>query len=168
MAVTGDGGMGAEPDAQQSFHARARRYCELLEALGRDEPTDARQLASALGELYAAATQLPHRSPADVATEPAAPPDSTAVRHALQAVFGELDRYWTVFDPGHRDEPVEASLADDLADVYSDVKQGLMVLDETGDMDEATWHWRDSFWSHWGRHATEALRAMHNRTQESG
>lgn len=58
------------------------------------------------------------------------------------------------------EEPLTGDLADDLADVYRDLKPGL-VLYEGGHIDEAVWHWNFHFNIHWGRHAAEALYAMH-------
>jgi hypothetical protein len=49
---------------------------------------------------------------------------------------------------------------DDLADVWLDIECGLELFDR-GDRDAAAWHWHLMFKSHWGRHATAALYALH-------
>jgi hypothetical protein len=57
------------------------------------------------------------------------------------------------------EEPVVADLADDLADIWRDVKSGLLLYD-SGEMESAVWHWSNDFSFHWGHHATAALYAL--------
>ena len=60
--------------------------------------------------------------------------------------------------------PAEAAipgdLADDLLDVYLDLKEGVATFD-AGYPRHAVWLWRFGFEVHWGHHATSALRALH-------
>jgi hypothetical protein len=51
---------------------------------------------------------------------------------------------------------------EDLCDTWVDVHWGLEMLDVGADTSEAyaSHHWRMMFSCHWGRHATEALRAL--------
>jgi hypothetical protein len=51
-------------------------------------------------------------------------------------------------------------VADDLADIYRDIKNGLW-LHENRHSTEAIWEWKHSFNTHWGRHAVGALHALH-------
>lgn len=51
-------------------------------------------------------------------------------------------------------------LADDLADVFADVAQGLRLFDR-GHVDDAVWSWRFALGTHWGEHATSAIRVLH-------
>ena len=39
--------------------------------------------------------------------------------------FDELDVYWTFFDPPEREEPASRSLANDIAEIYLDLKDTL-------------------------------------------
>ncbi len=73
-----------------------------------------------------------------------------------------FNHYSTFFSPAklHEEEPVVGDLADDLADMYRDIKAGLSLYDR-GHRTEAVWAWRYSFQIHWGRHATNALYALH-------
>jgi hypothetical protein len=55
-------------------------------------------------------------------------------------------------------------LADDLADIYRDIKPGLRAWDteEEGYLDEVVFDWKlPHFGSHWGIHAVGAMRALH-------
>ena len=51
-------------------------------------------------------------------------------------------------------------LADDVADIYRDLSAGLALVD-AGHALEAQWELRFSFLTHWGRHASGAIRALH-------
>jgi hypothetical protein len=74
-----------------------------------------------------------------------------------------LSGYWDVFDPLKEEEkePVFTTLADDLADIYRDVKENFSLY-EAGYIHEAVWQWRFNFLIHWGQHLTGAQRAMHS------
>jgi hypothetical protein len=84
---------------------------------------------------------------------------------SLKALLGRLDLYWEVFDPGElsTDDPMHGSLADDLADIYSDLGKGLeQVPDPPKSIPEQDiWNWRFTFYSHWGHHLLDTLRAIH-------
>jgi hypothetical protein len=51
-------------------------------------------------------------------------------------------------------------IADDLADVWRDLKPGLELY-ESNDLAAAAAEWQFGFEFHWGRHATAALYALH-------
>ena len=56
-------------------------------------------------------------------------------------------------------EPVETTLADDVADIWRDVKEAIeAVRRKFATADE--WGWRADFESHWARHARDALVAV--------
>jgi hypothetical protein len=71
-----------------------------------------------------------------------------------------VEGYWDVFDPLKETESLWNSLADDLADIYRDIKECLLLFD-AGQVDEAVWQWRFNFLIHWGHHLTGAQRAIH-------
>jgi hypothetical protein len=55
--------------------------------------------------------------------------------------------------------PVGGDVHDDLADIYGDLWHGLQALDK-GDGVYAVSHWRDSYFQHWGHHASSAIYAI--------
>ncbi|HWW62252.1 MAG TPA: DUF5063 domain-containing protein, partial [Thermoanaerobaculia bacterium] len=57
------------------------------------------------------------------------------------------------------EEPVVADLADDLADVWRDVKAGLLLF-RSGNRPTAAWQWRFLFEAHWAHHASAAIYAL--------
>jgi hypothetical protein len=67
-----------------------------------------------------------------------------------------------VFDPFvlPPEEPVVGSIADDVADIYGDVVGGLVEY-EASRTAQAVWEWKFQLRSHWGRHATDAMYALH-------
>ena len=73
-----------------------------------------------------------------------------------------LDLYSEVYSPiAASDEgPVTGSLADDVTDIYRDIATGLRAY-ERGDHAGAVWEWSFGLHSHWGAHATSAIRALH-------
>ena len=78
-----------------------------------------------------------------------------------------LTTYWDVFNPLTATEPVMNSLADDLADIYRDVKAALSLY-EARHFTDAAWDWRFNFQIHWGQHLVGAQRALHEYFSEEG
>ena len=74
--------------------------------------------------------------------------------------------YREVFDPHDfdDDEPVTGDLHDDLADIYIDIKPGLLLF-RKGLISEAAFEWKFSFSSHWGEHILSAMRAIYMFTR---
>ncbi len=82
---------------------------------------------------------------------------------SLKEKFGDADVYWEVFDPTVKEEAIAASLADDIADIYRDLKEGLVLAEkQPASPEQLIWDWRFGFYSHWGEHATGALRTLHS------
>jgi hypothetical protein len=114
-----------------------------------------------LARVYAASLDLPdvtldyHPAPREVSLDN---------KRAIFRSFASLPfQYYQEFhDPSvdSSEEPVVGDLADDLTDVYIDLKGGLDLLDQ-GLEPESVWYWRYLFGSHWGRHAASALRTLH-------
>lgn len=70
--------------------------------------------------------------------------------------------YVSVFDPHDfeaLDEPVTGDLHDDFADIYGDLWHGLQIY-RAGNIQAALSRWVDSYFYHWGHHASSALRAI--------
>jgi hypothetical protein len=78
-------------------------------------------------ELYAVALSLPPVKPdtngKDEPSFPAAQPDE--LHRSLREKIGSIDTYWEVFDATKKQEPVQGSLAQDISEIYSDLKQSL-------------------------------------------
>ncbi len=86
----------------------------------------------------------------------------------LREKLGDWDLYWQVFDPTKDNEAIRGSLADDIADIYRDLKEGLVLSKAQQALPEDNiWEWRLGFYSHWGKHAIDALRTIHFLLEET-
>ncbi|MBI4743528.1 MAG: DUF5063 domain-containing protein [Actinobacteria bacterium] len=77
--------------------------------------------------------------------------------------LGEHNVYMEVFDPVQDKEAIQASLADDLSEIYLELKQSLTNY-ETGDslkINSAIWNWKFGILGHCGNHIVSALRPIH-------
>jgi hypothetical protein len=85
----------------------------------------------------------------------------------LKLTLGDQATYNAHFSPTRAtaaDEPAEGDLADDLADIYRDLKPGLLAW-HTGEdkyLGDVLYQWAHyGHVHHWGRHAVNAMRALH-------
>ncbi|MDX2060765.1 MAG: DUF5063 domain-containing protein [Gemmatimonadales bacterium] len=166
------------------FAALAARFCEHVEMYRAQQPAVFLQTAHRLlADIYAAALGLP-RSAADemedesedeawapsvsVESDQAPDPDRLSqdewwtLFRGLTEYFGDRKWYREIFDPHEPSTELEVrgDLADDFADIYRDLLDGLRKW-ARGEADLAHWEWRSGFENHWGEHATGALRALH-------
>ena len=88
--------------------------------------------------------------------------------NSLKEKLGDWDLYHQVFDPTHDNEAIVGTLADDIADIFDDLKEGLVFIEAAqANPEEAIWTWRLLFYSHWGKHAMDALLAIHFQLQNN-
>lgn len=145
--------------ALDCFASSARNFCKWAESSSDPSTTDMNTARRLLIDLHSSAVELP-----DIFDEQA--PDAPSVTdlqwqevlHRFSSL--PLKGYWDVFNPLEKDEAVFSILADDLSDIYRDVKSGLLLYEE-GHLTGAAWEWRFSFLSHWGDHLVGAQRAIH-------
>jgi hypothetical protein len=89
------------------------------------------------------------------------------IKNQTSESLGEIQCYWTIFDPTENvfgnEKPVMGDLLDDIMDIYKDLKYQLMIFDlGTADSKEnAVWGMRFDFWNHWSHHAIDAMRTIH-------
>jgi hypothetical protein len=163
-------GMAATSDDSPitTFRVLAERYCAFIESsesLGRGEFVW--QLAEHLVGLYAAGMRLPFPDGDDDfdAPESMTSEEYQELFQRLGRKLGDADFYSVMFDPYESGStPVTGSLADDAADIYRDLLSGLNVIAVEGGLGNAVWEWRFGFDNHWGKHAAEALYALHSLT----
>jgi len=80
----------------------------------------------------------------------------------LHQLLGERDAYWMEYDLGS-EECRSGSLADDLTDIYCELKQGLKLLEEQrADPGNILHRWRKGYQVHWGRHLVDAERHLYD------
>jgi hypothetical protein len=150
----------------ESFVATSREYCELIEGI----PVLPRrsflvQVQRTLARLYVLALDLPSVPPEtnDLPLERLSAQDWRHLHERLGEYLGAADVYWMVFDPADPidHEAIAQTLADDLSDIYRDLRDCAVEVGGTmtGDL---LWTLRFSFESHWGHHVVGTLMAIHS------
>ena len=152
----------------ESFAKLARHYCSLLLLSGQQWNAGSLvEIRDAVARLYAEGSALPSLLNISLSTDPDElsrlddASEAEGLESSLRSHLHELDRYREVFDPLEDREIVVGSLSRDLIEIYTDLKDGLHLLETGSSMDEVLWSWKFSFVHHWGRHALMALRTMH-------
>jgi hypothetical protein len=142
------------------FESVAQRYFSLVDLRAKRGRTEFLiEVYRILPELMRAAMDLPDvrfRSRSTKRRRAFTHAKWSRLYHSLQKKFASYDLYWEIFDPRKHGKPIRASLADDIADIYRDLKRGSNCLKD--DPAEAIFHWRFGFYTHWGMHAVDALR----------
>lgn len=87
------------------------------------------------------------------------------IHDTLRSKLGTADDYLEVFDEKIRDTegPVTSSISENLADIYQDVKDFLLLYQTGTDevMNDAIWECRMNFENIWGQKLLNGLRAIH-------
>jgi Domain of unknown function (DUF5063) len=139
------------------FQTLARAFCSFAD--GAPSANDARIAQMLLARLYAAALELPVGIGEEVQGEPMS-------LDAWQVVYERFEslpvrRYSAPYQPlADGDSAAVADVAEDLADIYRDLRRGLAQY-ERGAHAAAAWEWWLHFHAHWGRNALAALSALH-------
>ena len=154
--------------AINSFKNSSEKYCKLIEGINSYSPYEIfQECAKIFPILYSEALALPEieiKGDKDEVDE---------IDHEkwnliylnISNIFGKYNLYTDVHDPIHpdKDEPTMASLADDLSDIYRDLKNGLLKLNNNynSKIESVVWDWKFNFQTHWGIHLASALKAIH-------
>ena len=141
-----------------AFFHTATTFCQWAEgspALPDDEADTAIKM---LSTLYAQAEEIPALF--DEQDAPQLPHEAWMVVYKRFEAL-PFKYYASYAEPHDTSDPSPGigDLADDLADIWRDLKGGI-ALYEAGNHAAAAWEWRDSFNMHWGRHASGALYAL--------
>ncbi len=81
----------------------------------------------------------------------------------LRHLLGERDGYWLEYDIQTNEDCKSGSLADDLTDIYCELKSGLLSLEENlKNPGEAIEDWRCGFKVHWGKHLLDAEKHLND------
>ena len=90
------------------------------------------------------------------------------LQSSLAEKLGDWVSYWFVFDPRQDTEGIRGSLADDVADIYRDLRSGLRLAKSNEiPPEEIVFAWRLTFLSNWGTHAMVSLRTIHSLLAEA-
>jgi hypothetical protein len=146
----------SSPVLLDQFADAARAFCDWAEGESAAEDIEAQTALRLLYRLFELAPQLPLTPNGDEEAEEI----TYEAWKAMFSRFGALpvNYYSECMDP--LEVPSEnvgiGDVADDLADIWSDLKQGLSLFD-AGYVDTAVHEWRWRYQFHWGQHAAGAL-----------
>jgi hypothetical protein len=140
--------------------AIARRYCSVIESLDDGNRESLTQLNEILPRLHAAMTAVPSNE--EGSYDPNVDLDQRfELFSRLHRLLGDLDGYWMEYDVAPDRQEMSGSLADDLTDIYCELKNGLNRLDGSDDTGRTLGRWRAGFCKHWGQHVVDAERHLY-------
>lgn len=150
----------------------AEAYCRLIddaEALGRERFI--REVARALVRLMSEAYDI--REPEATDEEPLESISHDqwfVVFKRLQNVLNDPERADSIGETEIVEDHVNMVLLlpDALADVWRELRDGIDLLSRGSGEQEVLWEWWFGFYSHWDKHAAEALALLHQRISEAG
>lgn len=144
----------------------AKDYVLLIEQIMKGQDVSLRQISKAVAALYAAAFDLPDPNL----------PENDVLPGTFESNFDEwkdlfrgIGKWFYAnlaevkFSPEEEEEMYCMPVEDDLADIYGDIKPGLRAWDASIDayLPEVVFHWKCFFETHWGQHAVNAMRVLH-------
>lgn len=155
-------------DSTQDFLFAAKRFIDLTEHPGKDAFAYCQQVRPLLTQLYAAGLHLQPIPKTDVEdADDIEDPDFHNIG-ILLSDLGINTYYWEAYNPliTAMEEPELGLgwLADDLQDIYEDLKRELHVIKQARTSAEVEMACRTlhlGFQGHWGNHCVNALRALH-------
>lgn len=88
------------------------------------------------------------------------------INDTLRKKIGSFNEFLEVFDPRMAEsvEPIVVSISENLADIYQDIKNFIMLYQVGTNeiMNDALWECNNSFKEYWGQKTLNTLRAIHN------
>jgi hypothetical protein len=150
------------------FVAVANEYCKYAEHASQLKGDELlRILQRILPLMYIKASLLPKLNPyfEDGNEKFVTESDWIGMHEILRNKFGTADDYLEVFDDktNETDGPVVSSISENMADIYQDIKDFLLLY-QTGTaevMNDALWECRMNFENFWGQKLVNAMRAIH-------
>jgi hypothetical protein len=147
------------------FRQAALEFVGIVEASGNfSQEGFLARVGNSLAEVYASALRLPWVEPDTTETgDPSFRTQEWATLYSsLREKIGSYDGYWMVFDSTAKADPVQGSLSGDISEIYSDLKDALLILQADAPDPDSLWELRFSFRTHWGKHTLGALIAIHD------
>lgn len=140
----------------------AKKYCRTIESSGSGSQDWLAQVFSLLPRLHASvATQLNQNSEQACAHLEANLENRFELFTDLHKLIGDRDAYWMEYDLLHEDGHKSGSLADDLTDIYCELKFGLKQLEQRESQSQIMRNWMQGYKLHWGRHLVDAERHLY-------
>lgn len=151
------------------FTTVAMEYCATVEQANKhDKEHFVNKMQKLLPLLYLKGALLPkvYSEITEIVQSYVSEDDWNVIFFSLKEKLGKDNEYLEVFDNRIEDSDnhVVASLAENFADIYQDLKNFLTnyALGTQELMQEALWELNDNFNNFWGQYTVNALRAIHN------
>lgn len=138
----------------------AERYCKLIEGLADESDHWLESLYNLMPRLHSAVTLLNAYDTGDMQISSVDLDERFELYSELRKRLGERDSYWLEFDATPEELHMSGSLADDLTDIYFDLKQGLELMAQAWPH-RAAQAWQSSYRLHWGQHLVDAERHLY-------
>ena len=136
----------------------ARIYCELIESIDETDRSWLRQISMILPRLHVAVAALGVAPDKVEQSGEVDLDDRFELFSTLHRVIGSRDAYWMEFDR-MEDDAASGSLADDLTDIYYELKRNLPRLEM--EPSHVLNDLRSGFKFHWGQHLVDAERHLY-------
>jgi hypothetical protein len=141
----------------------ARAYCALIEQADDGNQQILPRLLEVLPRLHASIAAFNNSKGDDCHVLEADLDARFELFSRLHQLIGERDSYWLEYDVLTDEECKSGSLADDLTDIYCELKNGLLSLEENiKDTDQAVDSWRCGYKVHWGKHLVDAEKHLYD------
>lgn len=140
----------------------ADEYCQLIEHLDQESGRLLERVSCLLPRLHAAVAPLEGEADTLCNEDKADLESRFELFIRLRRLLGELDSYPMAFDVSIGEGQMSGSLADDLTDIYFELKRGFRILEgHPNRLDRAADIWCGSYLVHWGQHLVDAERHLY-------
>lgn len=146
--------------AVSEMAAVADSYCRLIDTAQARPAGTLEHLFGLMPRLHAAVTALNGYETGDLPASQVDLDERFELYSHLRRLLGSRDSYWLEFDASPDEMHMSGSLADDLTDIYFDLRHGLELLDEVWPQ-RAAQAWQTSYRLHWGQHLVDAERHLY-------
>lgn len=153
-----------------NFAEKAKALCEWAESEFTNEIEELEMTEKFLAELHLLILNLPDPSAVweEVEDLEENSEDKDLAVKQWKAVGERFEKlpvngYWEIFDASNIEDEhsVFSQVSDDLADIYGDIKSGLIFYEQEK-FPEAFWEWTFHFKIHWGNHLVGAQKTIRN------
>lgn len=149
--------------SEQNLVKAAMEFCAWAESIPHDidADTNAKMALNLLSRIYVAALDVKQTGDGGD-SEGMRISDERRKKVYESAGALPFNYYNAFFSPANLEEtdPVVCDLADDIADIYRDLSEGISQYNQ-GHESDALWSLKQTFRIHWGRHAASAIYALH-------